>query len=926
MSFDPHIVPRITLLDKTQLNRTHFAVLGDGTVGNLNRHRKEGAYTFTGVRKTRHGTITLRAKDGLFITKEPIMTRDVDFTKYLIEVQFVQPSKSGDTGHPDPIGREGEVVRYDISEPQQGADEKGQTLTITLTGIENRLRQSLDSESHRLETHKQSFLRRMVHYGVTRGLGSPSFTQTPAEIKLPDGKVKLDWIPGGPVPTHDLLVDNIDSLKEPAVIGGDFDDFYYYFTNSTTITNNLEVKAEIFGARNATDRGEQEIILKPVRTASTDTYEKKHTVITANTAFRNVFITRGSNGAHSWPMEYSVFASDWEHAKISADWSSGAVEYEKGDYVKFGGQLHKANDDHTSGIGEEPIPDTNDHWDNLSTLNTHSPLTNDTDIWLANLDAKQEPFVAGVSGGINADGFHRGFCVDMNICVTHYDVTSSQDPYEAVSGKDVEKLEVGNPTSLTAAEIVDGFRVGVSAAPAGDFTGHANQIAEWNEFKESGAGWEFSATPVADEYVNDRSLGRIIKFTTSWQIGSPSWTLAANNDRASPFHPVKDITLISGPEGRPNSAIQWEFDWRAIPAEGGDERNRASRWAGFSLKLPIPHRAFGGLAVGDIFNNATMDFENLSRNPDGTISDWNKGSGTENLGNLRGVACKLALGFEDSSGNDIDGLANMVTIWWFRDKFNHTVYTTAKVRRVGQFVTIKFDAGPQAKMQIHENRVEELFQIATDNISYVFPFNDHLTEKEYSGIRFNWNFVKEMGMFFKGSYDDNFFYKNAQNSFVDRFLEDLQQVFLGEIGSIITGRIGNFVIDKCLVKLAEFRFIKDAYVSSASGVTADARVSRAVASNQFDYQTLQDIGIGKVRRTEHYPQFTPVTSYVDVRMRLGERFKASGPRWSDEVDRAAIDVDDQTFEREMVCAEYTIFEADNGSRQQSLGYTRFGQF
>jgi len=580
MSFDPHIVPKITLLDKTQLNRTTITVAGDATDGNLVRHRKEGSYTFTGVRKNRHGTITLRAKDGIFITKEPIMTRDVDFPKYLIEVQFFQPSKSGDTGHPDPVGRVGELVRYELTEPVQDADEKGQLLTVTLTAIESRLRQSLDSETHRLETHKQSFIRRLDHYGVTRGVGSPSITQTPVEIELPDGKVKLDWVPGGPVPTHDLLVANIDSLREPAVVAGDFDDFYYYFTNSATITNNVAVKAEIFGTRNATDRGEQEIILKPIRTASTDTFEKKHTVITANSAFRNVFITRGTNGSQAFPMAFSIFASDWEHAKISADWSAGAIEYKIGDYVKFGGQLHKANDDHTSGIGEEPIPDTNDHWDNLSTLNTHSPLTNDTDIWLANLDGKTEPFIQGTSGGIANDGFHRGFAVDMNICVTHYDVASSQDSFAAISGKDVEFMLVSSPASLPAAEIVDGFRGIVGISATGDFAGQDEKLAEFNEFKEGGAGWEFSDAPVNKDHVHDRSKGEIVEFKAgAWDVASPTWTLAANSGNSSPFHPVTNITLVTGPDGRANSAINWRYNWN-VDQVGGDNRNKAGRFAG----------------------------------------------------------------------------------------------------------------------------------------------------------------------------------------------------------------------------------------------------------------------------------------------------------------------------------------------------------
>ena len=920
MSFDPAIDVDITLIDKSQTNRTVISVAGDATTGNLKRFRKEGSYTFTGVRKNRHGSITLRAKDGLFITKEPILTRDIDFEKYLIEVQFFQPTKPGDTGHPAPRGRVGELVRYELSEPIQDADAHGQILTVTLTGIENRLRMSYDSESHRLFTHKESFKRRLDHYGVTRGLGAPTITYLDVNIDLPDDKTRIDWIPGGPETSHDLMVEIIDSLKEVAAQAGDFNDYYYYFENHATVTNQIECRAEIFGARNATDRGEQEVILKPIRTAATDTYEKKHTVITANDKVRNVYIVQGPQGVHSWPMAYTRFASDWEHAKIADLWVSNDP-YVVGDYVRHDVgsgviQFFYCHTDVTSTT--EPQNDSSS-WTNLHTTNFHTPLTNNATPWEANLDGKNEPYTPGSSGGIDGDGHARGFVVDMNICVTHYDVDNSQDPYESVSGKDVEFMLINDPTTLTAAEIVDGYRGTVGGSPVGAFAGHAYQIAEWNAFQGVAGGWEFSKTPVTDEFVHDRNNGRVIRFTGgTWDQASPAWILINDADKASPFHPCQNVTLVAGPDGRADSAIKWRFNWNDDTGTGGDFRNKASRFAGVSMKFPFPHRAQGTWNVGDLWNNATLDFENLSRNSDGNISDWNAGEGTEDLGQLRGVACKLMLDFRDIANNEIDGLANVNTVWWFRDKFNRTVYTRAKVRRTSQWVNIQFDAGPEADMQLHENRVEELFSLALGDFTYVFPFNDHLPEKEYSGIKFDWHFVKEMGMFYEDSYDENFFYKNAQNSVFDRITEALQDAFAKLIAGIV-GKVGHHTIHNCEVYLSELRFLKDAYVSSADGVTLDGRVGRATAPFTADYRTLKDIARGHLIRAQHYPQFTPIDSYVDVRMRLGERFKATGSRWSDEKDPPGNT-------REMVCAQYTIFESDNGSRMQTLGYTRFGQF
>ena len=51
MSLDPRFTTKITLLDKTETNRTILAVLGDTSEANLTPHRKQGSYTFAGVKK-----------------------------------------------------------------------------------------------------------------------------------------------------------------------------------------------------------------------------------------------------------------------------------------------------------------------------------------------------------------------------------------------------------------------------------------------------------------------------------------------------------------------------------------------------------------------------------------------------------------------------------------------------------------------------------------------------------------------------------------------------------------------------------------------------------------------------------------------------------------------------------------------------------
>jgi len=870
----------LTLVDATRTtDRIVISVNGDATDGNLTRHRKEGAFSFSVIKKNRNATLTLRAKNGLFTTVAPLLVEPEAYAAYYVEYQKFQHTRPGEPGHPDPLGRVGELVRYEITEASQDADEKGELVVLTLIDIAQRGREYYESSPQKLKTPSEAFRNWLGDLTVSLGAGAPFFSFTSGNIDLPNEQfIKQDWLPGAFKSTQTLLEEIIQKVSKPALVGGNFTDSYWFYVTHPTRTNEIEVFAEDVGSVSTG------VILDAARAAgSQNVYEKKHNHIINNKNFKNVALVRAANGIHTIPLAHTIFASDYAHATIS-DVYSAIITYIKGDFVKSNNQLFKSLV--ASNLGNTPSSSPV-QWENLSTAIRHTPLTTSVDLWKA-MGSGDDP---------TGDAFYETMFVDMNIVVPNYDRTDATNEFESVSIKDPEDFIV-DPTSIPSGEIVHGKRWLVNGG-TGDWAGHGGQIAQWDAFKEGGADWQFSKNPVTDDTVHVRRLGQIFRFNgTVWL---PDWTLTANANVASPFHPVKAIRLATGPDGVANSAIEFEFDWNFIRKA----QNLASRWAGWSYRVYSPHRSKGALSPGDVFNVPFLDTNNLEFDiVSGDNATSNGGVKTMNLGAIRGIEFKQELDFRDASNNRIDGMPNIPGVLWWRDLQDRVIYTDANIENAKGWGKIKADAGPQAKSyRLHELRIDELEQI----LGYVLPTDFTLKEKEFTGIQFDWEKVVEFGWFYKGSYTDTFFYKGSQDSFLDLFQEQITQFFT-TLAFPTTG--GNFVIDTVKLRMTELRFLKDAIVSTATGVTANARILPVNANRFSDYLTLVAIGEGELARAQHYPIWTPIDAYADVRLRVGRTFVAQGARWIGSP-------------RTMTCAEYTIYEDGNGTRMQVLGYEKF---
>ena len=890
-SIDAEYTINITLLDRLATNRTVVAVDGDATTGNLTKHRVTGRYLFTGLRKHRAGILKLRTIDGLFIDKagEPTLIDPTDFTAYLIEVQCFQHSKEGEAGHPDPLGRAGELVRYEFSTPVQSEDKDGRYLSLQLSSLEGlSLKNHFDSRTLELHTPQDAIVKRYALYGANKGLTDPViFFSDPTNFVFPDDDfLKQDWIINGQRSTWDLGFDTVKRLSTPRVIGGNFTDHYIYYVNSATITNTLEVFGEEFGSRSSG------AVITPIRPIANPekSFSKKHELIVQNADYRDIVIVRGQSGVHTLPMEHTRFASDIAHAKISGVYSA-VITYETGDYAKSNNQLFKSKVDNNLGNTPSSSPV---QWENLSTATRHTPLTTDIDIWKAMLSGK-DPL---------GDGFYEGFFTDMNVVMPNYDHPDTLNEFEAVSLKDVWHIAIENSSEIPSNQIYNGMRVLVASTVSGgdEFAGHANQIAQYFS-SEDVSEWKFSENPVEDDTIMDRKNGKVLRFVSgAWIV---HWALTAANFADSvPFHPVKSITKVAGPDGVANSAIQFEFDFDNI----AKAENLAGRYVGFDIIFPIVPKDEGSRTVGDVIKTPVLDFENLTTNPTtGELADYNDGKNTEDLSTLRGIVLKIEPNFQDSSGDPVNGMSEIPFIWAFRDIFDRTVYTEAKARINGKWGTMKLEAGPNAKMQLHDSRTDELFSI----FGYVFPHNFFLTEKEYTGVNFDWRRVKEIKCFWKGAFDQNFFYTGSQNSFWDNLTAHLKQIAANTVKFYTNVDAGTYVIDKATLKISQLRFMKDALVTTASSKKARSKTKFVNTNNFGDYYTMEGIAAGELARSQHFPRFTPIECYYDARIRFGETFDMEGPNVVGSP-------------RTLTCAEYTIFDNEDGAVMMNInGYDKF---
>jgi len=876
--------PVITLIDKTNPIVTPVTIRGDAT-GNLEPYRVRGKFTPTAIKRQKHGELLLRTPDELFVNNGPILIDEDTKDSYQIDVRIDQPDGAGGT-------RAGELMRFDIGKPTLEKGDKGQYIMLPLIAPDSIAgKEVLDSERLRLKTPKEAFEARIVNYTGNVGSSGPLVTAGVGDISLPDNPaLRQNYLPNRPLPFFDHLNEIIDR-EATAPATGSFKDYYYYTTPDATATKTYNMIAKEFGSVSSG------VVIDALSTVYPGS-EEEDTIQIDNLKVKNVVIVRGANGAHSLPMSFARFASDYEHACVSGTWS-GATTYAKDEYVILSNHKFKSLQDNNLNNSPSTSGDTA-FWENLTLTARFAEWTNDSTVWPANTFDFENPPAGYV-----------GLVPDMNMVGPDYTRDEDNNEFENITLKDVTAI-IDNPsTGLTAAQRFHGQRVLVAPSATGDFAGQDNRVAQLVITENpSSTEWKFSRAPVTDDTLILKKTGQIIRFNgTVWVT---LWDVTTDYATSSPLHLVKSITNVDGATkttatgGTPEkSAVRYTFDWNNVPAAGGDVKNVNSRGLWWYLEFPFPREDVGSHNLGDFCKNGILDFNNFNRNCQGE-EGWNNGLGTEDLGNLRGVHFKMRPTFEDDSDNLIDGMYEMPFVYHFRDLFDRTVYTEVKARRNGKYTTIDFEAGPNAKMQLHDNRTDELITF----LGFTLSTNFFLEEKEYTGVRFDWENVKGMGMFWKGAYDENFFYTGAQNAFFTNLATHLQQVGLNLLKFWETSPPANVVVDEAHLDMDEFYFIKDAYVSSEDSTNASSRQEIINRSKEFDYINLRNIAKARKVRKQFHPQQWINNARGDNRMRYGQTYVVQGNRIPNSP-------------RTLTCNSVTHILDDRGYSMQSEGVFKF---
>lgn len=905
------------------------------TVFDLSGHRSSCELRDTINETTKNGLLTLRAPNGLFTKRKPILTDENAKHKFLIEIQIGQ--RTTDTP---------KLFRFEIRDSTKSKTKSGIHVNLVLIAPDVRLDEFLDSEVLRLTTPREAFKIRINNFNDRTQAAGTADNDIVLELgandaniaALPDDqRLKQDWNPTDPVKTKEQLKEIITRVSQPTRIGSLNKDYFWeiipkpntFDANGNIDTDNrqkYDIKAALFGNSPTTP-----IVISTTADEARDVVQQSSAILD-NSRFKDILVGKGKKGAHSIPMEHAKFVSDYTHATFAADYATGET-YLTGDYAKHNDTLWKLTG---SNIASSPAvsasADLGSAWSDIVADYTN-PWMN-ISRWRDNLAG------SGQLGGYYAGCFH-----DFNIVRRDFE---EENEFASVSVKEVISIVNTPPTSPQ-----HGQRWLIGTAPTGAWASNANRIAQWDIVDNA---WKISKAPSGDEIVNVDYDATIRHWTgTAWEIAWSVGTTAVNAKHPSPYIPVDAISSATNRLGVSGKAVRFTFDWNVFEsatqlkddvlpslikhlspvlglfgtllstinltflgknirqqedydtytnnfysndidtddapsdsdlvskfgASVSNElalRNRSSRRYGWSVKLPWidstttnPDRA--GLPL------STLDFMNMNhvykyRN----VKGWNKGSLSEDLGAIRGVEFWQKVQHVNKNNNNIAGLANIPMIHWFRDLFGRIVYHSYTMRVHNDWGKYRIPAGPGASLTQYDSRIDELQTI----FGYTLPFNHFIKERELTGGTFDWTHVVEMGSFCTLSYSENNIYVGGQDAFLNLISENLMQHIvknqtLYQIGSFLGIVDMEYVItNKAYLYLEDLHFVKDAYVTSdndaVNAVGDNPRMDIVHLPAQYDYENIKGILNRQRSRMKFHPEQHIISSTGNINLKVGERF------------------------------------------------------
>ena len=849
-------------------------------------------YTNTGNERVNNAVLNLDIpSNGKFVRSDPILIDEFAKVDFLVEFQITQGANKS------------KLFRGDIGQPSIIINEAGgEVLQIPMNGIEYISKENLISKQDLLVTARDHFINVINELNVASGLNSGTiFAFTQLDIDLPTN-FKLNWEPFVPRTHYDELGQVIERLADATVVGGTLRDFYFDFEPSTSVTRLVDTIAEEFGEQSSG------VVIDPteIEPVGGGAGEQGQQQNTDNVKFKNTIIVKGDSAGGSMPMEHSRFASNYLHGINREEWQTGIL-FRLGDQVRVTIVGFPNVRFFTSRIdlnqGNFPLTSPAE-WLEDFTIDSNSPLyvsyspwTESVSDWFVNMAADrvqywgQQPVPFGVPVGL---------MLDWNIARTLYDREQPDDYFDRFSVKWVTRISNDEPTS---AERFDGQHILVGDNPTGAFAGHAHQICHYNREDDGGIIKKFSETAIfvagssgVDEVadiVMDLSDGKVKKFNgttfvTVWSLDRDDTFTPFNS---SPFHLVRQIERITGSTGIPEQAIEFFFEWGAPPPFTTDARNFSSNGMWWHMIFPFPRETsdHGNNQIGHEFgsnkNFPMVNTTNLDRNKDGLIG-WHRGLLSEDMGRMSAFRFKLKTALFRTQIGDPDpelalGKADLPMVFWAMDKFDRVYFHEFTQRFNNQWQSQSIPIGFGAAQEIYHSRIDEYATI----FGLRLPFNFFIPEREFTGVEFDWRFVKMMGVFYKEVYDSSGLYIASSQKILRDILELFTQLAnetLVALQGILVNKpnpiSANLIIRHATLAIDEIYFEKELYASSNLTSVDDPRVEIVREEAEQDYLNTRALAGAAKARAQFFPQQWNLTATGDVRLKFGQRFKVRSSR------------------------------------------------
>jgi len=599
--------------------------------------------------------------------------------------------------------------------------------------------------------------------------------------------------------------------------------------------------------------------------------------------------------------------------------------------------------------------------------------------WTSDFEAMKQSSIFGIDDNEQISRFNRagykGVVPDWNYVRAVYDRVEADSRFEIPVGKEVQK-RIQSLSDIPQADRHFGNRWYIGNVASGVLIGHQNQVLEWvgSDFSTDIDidDLRFSRDPVLGETIIDKARGVWLSFdpnaspeswTDFWNVVDTekgaveeslrqrigkgrrgTWTppegfgaptdVRLQFDREefgsttlhSPLHALKDIKLVEGATGVPGQAIEMRYDWTAVEKVFGitipnaDRINYTSIGAWWFMMFPYP-KIEGSLAVnpsrevGDVYKRPYIDSNNLDFNSKGK-EGWNLGLDSEDLGRIQRISFKARLSlFGSLTGGLVIGYADMPMKFWAVDIFDRVYFADFTLRRNGQYSLAKLSFGENSIQQLHRARYDEYIKI----FGIVLESDFLLQEKEWTGIEFDWRFVKAIGMFYDLGYNNEGLY--VANQFPDFAKNISEQAFGQAFGFAVAGvntlvglqesyQAQDFLVNNVRLAVDELHFEKQAYANSDRAPVPDARTVLDHLAQEADYVNLQVRARATQGRRLFVEQAWYMQAHGDVRLRFGEKFVATGPR----VPNGSQD---------LVCKEVKHIIDSDGYMMQIIGKRKF---